>query len=52
MRTRTEQMALGAVLLATLGAAAHRLSWALAADASAASTTGLQEVVVTAERRT
>ena len=52
MRTRTEQLALGAVLLATLGAAAHRLSWAQAADASAASTTGLQEVVVTAERRT
>jgi iron complex outermembrane recepter protein len=50
MQSRTKKLALAA-LLATLGTAAQHPSWAQTAEATAASNTGLQEVVVTAERR-
>lgn len=52
MQLRTRKLALGAVL-AAVGAGGQQPSWAQTAETtSAASNTGLQEVVVTAERRT
>ena len=52
MQSGTRKLALGAVL-AVLGVGGERPSWAQTAEATpAASNTGLQEVVVTAERRT